>query len=349
MHKVPLKAGCRLYWRLWVSTLVRPELTSSVCWPQRTLRVHLNCRGHSRQTPNAALSPRVGHTSRRPEAFRQLLGFRYKGRKSRVNANADCQQGQVRCRRGAASEARWVVQLTSEKRSWIRRLFQSATIMDSSFLYCLYWFFFFFKLGESDSAATFHLMGVKLTRPQTGPMHFQETRLMMSTFPASMGNRLECWGHGGAFSWNRGNIAYKASLHGKHRMEKLQRCLLNQHCPKTNLRVPKAAFRSRDWWPSASPGFAALSLPQSWIEREKVPNLALERTRANKSKTSAAFPMLEEHLKWQPRRTQLESFHTCVFGWNKSCCDVWRCRFLSCIQWNKSGHEAIPHEANNDT
>lgn len=134
--------------------------------------------------------PRVGHTSRRPEAFRQLLGFRYKGRKSRVNANADRQQGQTRCRRGAASEARWVVQLTSEKRSWMRRLFQSITKMDYSFLYCLYLLIYFLKLGESDSAASFHLMGVKLTRPPNRAPAFSGNKANDVNFSSQYGKQI---------------------------------------------------------------------------------------------------------------------------------------------------------------
>lgn len=73
------------------------------------------------------------------------------------------------------------------------------------------WYIILGGVREYDSAATFHHMEVKGPDdwwgvPTMGPLYFQETRLIILTFPLGMGNRLERWGHREAFSWDRGDV-----------------------------------------------------------------------------------------------------------------------------------------------
>lgn len=177
----------------------------------------------------------------------------------------------------------------------------------------------------------------------------------MSTFPLGLGNRLECWGHRGAFSWNRGNITecvftWKAD-YGKTPTMSFKSSLSKNECESY-----KAHIQRQSLWRSGSPCVAgpcsrAFASKQNW--EAKSAKFGTHADDANKSKSSVAFRCEMVWSEMAAVASAAGKFLHVRFRLEQKL--LWHLNVLWSVQislvhlvkqirtWSK------PHEANNDT
>lgn len=141
-------------------------------------------------------------------------------------------------------------------------------------------------------------------------------------------------------------------LHGTRMMEKLQQCLLNRRCPKTNSRVTKAAFSGRVC------GGVRLAVPhsrafaskknregrkrQNWQSCGRRQQIQILRCFPRVTAASAAGRVLHVRFRLEQKAAVTSEHLSCAFGKNKSGHEVnhikqtmtLKCRLQMCTEQN---------------